>query len=97
MLADPIEVDLIFSRSIEPLRPYIGREILIKIGASLCFELVDDRCFVLTDENTRWAICGDHYFIATSRACSKSEFIDRLRDAYPDCFEWLLFHPEWLR
>lgn len=27
---------------------------------------------------------------------TKDQFIDALSDRYPDHFEWLLFHPEWL-
>lgn len=27
---------------------------------------------------------------------SSSEMLDPLREERPECFEWLLFHPEWL-
>lgn len=35
--------------------------------------------------------CGKFY---TSITCE--EFIDHVKTYYPDHFEWLLFHPEWL-
>lgn len=41
---------------------------------------------------------GNHsYFIYNGARVSREEFFDYLRDNHPKHFEWLLFHPEWLK
>lgn len=59
----------------------------------------DDLRFSTSHSNYLWAINGpmdDLSYYGDCSQISKEKFIDRLRSYFPDCFEWLLFHPEWL-
>lgn len=38
-----------------------------------------------------------HFYIGTDQFTSPEEFVDQIKDRYPALFEWILFHPEWLR
>ena len=46
----------------------------------------------------RWK--GNDYielsYIFDDKDCSRTHFIDGMMERYPDHFEWLLFHPEYL-
>lgn len=97
MLADPIDVGIHFSSYCHELKPFIGQTILVRTGRSIVFEPITNDCIILTQQ-MKWAIVGRHsYYTNPDRSCPKEDFFNWIQIAYPDSFEWLLFHPEWLK
>lgn len=95
MLTDPIDVGSDFSSYCYELEPFIGQTILVKTGRSIALEPITKDRRILT-RLTKWAIVnGYSYYICPDRSCPKEEFFSWIQVAYPDSFEWLLFHPEW--
>jgi len=61
------------------------------------FRIIDDRL----KRDPRFEHFGSYYHRSTRRpvitnSLSREIFADHLIQFYPDHFEWLLFHPEWL-
>lgn len=103
MLADPIDVGTYFRTYCDVLSPYIGQTILVLTSGTLAFEVIDERC-ILLNSGLKWCIINAEPSICFKSAaenyekqCTMIELLDWMKDAHPDCFEWLLFHPEWLQ
>lgn len=104
ILADPIDVGAAFSSYRVMLKPYIGKTILVKTGDTIALEEITKKCIML-DNGMKWCIIGSAPSICfmnindptANKQCSMDELLDWMKVAYPDCFDWLLFHPEWLR
>lgn len=84
--AGPKTVDVHFMTSSEPLFLIYGNEIIALLKAFGC---------------PLWAITRDYgggmnYKDSAIGSISKEDFVDYVRTEYPEHFEWLLFHPEWL-
>lgn len=68
---------------------------------SLMFVIGASDDFVFSPTETLWSTTiaygyQSFYMISKRNNPSREEFIDHLRESYPEHFEWLLFHPEWL-
>lgn len=105
ILADPVDVGAYFNRYNKKLVPYIGQTILAVTGPTIAFETIGRDC-ILLNSGLKWCIIGAAPSICfmlgvnestASKQCSMDELLDWMKIAYPDCFDWLLFHPEWLR
>lgn len=91
MISDPISVDkdlsLIkrhFKGSTESIFVTVSGVLGVTLGVGLvAWQIV--------------IIGGTRYYVGgISKQVSREQFIDYIMQNYPDHFEWLLFHPEWL-
>ena len=103
MVDDPIDIGDNYGTYNDRLEPFIGKTIMVITSRVLCLGLITDKCTVLT-WNIKWAIFNgrascyktNSKSIDNQIACSKSELLDWMKERYPEYFEWILVHPEWL-
>lgn len=91
MIADPISVDkdvsLIerhFKSSKEPIFVTVSGALGVTLGVGIV------AWQIVTLGKTRY------YVSSIEKEVSREQFADYMMCNYPDHFEWLLFHPEWL-
>lgn len=80
------------------LNEFAGQEVFVIQESRLRLTIPRIVSPTYTSYHDKWSITSGKYrsFAVNSRLLEAGEFIDQLREKYPNHFEWLLFHPEWL-